>query len=129
MKRAPPLGRLTYLYVGTSDFDADLAYYRDVIGAEVVWNLTGFGARVAAFRVSEGPLYLIADHRHAPNVMPVFAVDDLDKTEKALRKRGWTSEGERFEIPDGPALLFKDRSGNELAVYGDERPGALQREE
>jgi hypothetical protein len=31
----PPLGDLKYLYVGTSRFDEDLAYYRDVIGREI----------------------------------------------------------------------------------------------
>lgn len=124
---SPPLGRLAYLYVGTSDFDADLRYYRDTLGSEVVWSFAAFGARVAAFRVAaEGPLLLIADHRPAPSCLPVFAVDDLDETEKTLRARGWTPEGGRFGIPDGPCLLFHDASGNALAVYGDERPRALE---
>ncbi|HEY5605185.1 MAG TPA: hypothetical protein VIL45_01545, partial [Thermoplasmata archaeon] len=58
-----PFVRLEYLYIGTLDFKRDLAYYRDVLGAELVWNLTGFGAHVAAFRVAEGPpLLLLADH-------------------------------------------------------------------
>lgn len=121
-----PLGRLAYLYVGTSDFDADLAYYRDTLGAEVVWSFAAFGARVAAFRVSEGPLLLVADHRPAPSCLPVYAVEDLDATEKGLRARGWRPEGERFGIPDGPCLLFHDASGNALAVFGDERPRALE---
>ena len=46
---APPLGDLKYLYVGTSRFDEDLVFYRDVLGAEEVWNFEEFGARVAAF--------------------------------------------------------------------------------
>lgn len=125
----PPLGTLAYLYVGTSDFEADLRYYRDVLGADVVWNLRGFGARVAAFRVSAtGPLVLVADHRKAPSCLPVYAVDDLDATEALLRSRGWRPDGERFEVPDGPCLLFHDASGNELAVMGNERPRALERD-
>ena len=123
---ALPLGRLAYLYVGTSDFDADLRYYRDTLGAEVVWSFAAFGARVAAFRVSEGPLLLVADHRPAPSCLPVYAVEDLDATERELRGRGWTPEGGRFGIPDGPCLLFHDASGNALAVFGDERPRALE---
>lgn len=81
----PPLGRLEYLHVGTSDFDADLAYDRDTLGAELVWSFAGFGARGAG-----------------------------------------SPEGERFGIPDGPCLLFADRSGNHLAVFGNERPHILE---
>ena len=33
----PPFGDLVYLYVGTADFERDLAYYRDTLGAPVVW--------------------------------------------------------------------------------------------
>ncbi len=126
-EKLPPLGELKYLDVGTNDFEKDVAFYSEVIGAETVWNLSGFGARVAAFRVAEGPLILIADHRPAPGCMPVFAVPDLKATVKALKARGWKPESGPFEIPDGPCYLFKDASGNELAVFGNERPDALMR--
>lgn len=127
----PPLGALAYLYVGVGKdgFDDALAYYRDTLGADVVWNLEGFGARVAAFRVSEGPLLLVADHRPAPSVLPVYAVPDLDDAERRLRERGWRPEGPRFGIPDGPCLLFHDPAGNELALFGNERPHVLESED
>jgi predicted enzyme related to lactoylglutathione lyase len=122
---APPLGELKYLYVGTADFEGDLAYYRDTLGAEVVGNFAAFGARVAALRLAKGPLWLIADHRPAPSCMPVFAVEDLEATVKQLRKRGWKEHAGPLEIPDGPCYTFEDTSGNPLAVFGNERPGAL----
>jgi predicted enzyme related to lactoylglutathione lyase len=59
--------------------------------------------------------------------MPVFGVDDLKATIKALKARGWKPDSGPFEIPDGPCYLFKDASGNELAVFGNERPNALMR--
>ncbi len=62
-----PLGRLVYLYVGSANLEGDLAYYRDVIGAAVVWHFRHFGAQVAALRVGAGPLLLLADHRPAPS--------------------------------------------------------------
>ena len=52
------LGTLKYLYVGSSRFPEDVAYWKDVIGAETVWSFEKFGARVAAFRVADGPLWL-----------------------------------------------------------------------
>jgi hypothetical protein len=63
---------LVYLYVGTADFDRDLAYYRDILSAPVVWSFDRFGAKVAALRLSGGRLFLIADHRPAPSCLPVY---------------------------------------------------------
>ena len=120
-----PLGSLEYLYVGTSRFEDDLAFYRDVLGAELVWNFEKFGARVAAFRVAAGPLLLIADHRPAKSCMPVFGVTDIEATISALRARGFVPLAGPFGIPDGPCYLFADRSGNQLAVFGNERPNVL----
>ena len=122
---APTLGDLKYLYVGTSRFDDDLAFYRDVLGAEEVWNFEEFGARVAALRVAAGPLLLIADHRPAPSCLPVFAVEDLDAAVARLESRGWRADSGPFGIPDGPCYLFSDRSGNQLAIFGNVRPDAL----
>jgi len=119
---AVPFRTLEFLYVGASDFKRDLAYYRDVLKAELVWNKTGFGAHVAAFRMSEGPLLLLADHRPAPSCMPVYAVTDLEATVKTLKKRGWKPDGGRFEIPNGPCYAFEDPSGNRLAIFENVRP-------
>lgn len=123
--RAPPLGDLKYLYVGTRAFDEDLEYYQDVVGAEMVWQFEEFGARVAAFRVAAGPLLLIADHRPSPSCLPVFGVGDLDATINEMSSRGWQAESGPFEIPDGPCYVFRDRSGNQFAIFGNVRPDAL----
>jgi predicted enzyme related to lactoylglutathione lyase len=120
-------GRLAYLYIGTADFDRDFAFYKDVLGAPLVWRFTKFGARVAAFRVGEGPLCLIADHRPAPSCMPIFAVESLERAAKELRARGWKPEGGPFEIPDGSCYRFNDPSGNPFAILEMTRPGALQK--
>ena len=122
---AVPFKRLEYLYVGTADFERDLAYYRDVLKAGLVWNLTEFGARVAAFKVGAGPKVLIADHRPAPSCMPVYAVEDLDATVRALKKRGWKPEGGRIEIPNGPCCSFEDPSGNRFAIFENVRPNVF----
>jgi predicted enzyme related to lactoylglutathione lyase len=124
-----PFGRLEYLYVASADVEKDLRYYRDVLGAEVVWDFREFGTRVAAVRLAQGaPLYILAGHRKAPNVLPIFAVDDLAAAEKRLRAHGWKPEGPSFEVPDGPCYLFHDPSGNEIALLGMVRPHVLERE-
>src|SRR5262245_33679989 len=122
-----PLGELKYLYVGTSRFEEDLEYYGDVLGAEKVWHFEEYGARVAAFRVAAGPLVLIAAPRPAPSCLPIFAVGDLDATRRELEGRGWRPEAGPIEIPDGPCYLFRDRSGNQLALFGNVRPDVLTR--
>ena len=119
---AGPFGSLEYLYVGSAQFERDVAYYRDVLGAPVLWNLEGFGAHVAAFRLGKGPLLLLADHRPAPSCMPLYAVADLKATAKELRKRGWRPDGRSFEIPNGPCYAFEDPSGNRLGIFENVRP-------
>ncbi len=123
----PPLGKLEHLYIGTADFDRDSAYYANVLGAERVWAFNAFGAKVAAFRLCDGPLVLLADHRPALSCMPVIAVADLDAAVAALKARGWQSEGEAFEIPNGTCYRFADPSGNAYALFQNDRPDAMER--
>lgn len=120
-----PSWTIRFLYLGTTDFDRDLAYYRDSLGAHLVWHFEHFGARVAALSVGEGPLLLLADHRPAPSCIPVFQVENLASTAKALEARGWRPGGERFEIPNGPCYRFDDPSGNPYALFEDRRPNAM----
>src|SRR6058998_1171710 len=75
--------------------------------------------------VCEGPQYLLADHRPAPTCLPLFEVKDLKAKAKELRSRGWKSEGRSFEVPPGPCLLFKDPSGNQLALLENVRPNVM----
>jgi predicted enzyme related to lactoylglutathione lyase len=118
-------GPLRFLYVGSAAFDADVRYYRDSLGAELVWNRKAFGARVAAFHVGTGPLLLLADHRPAPSCLPIFEVDDFEKAMKDLEQRGNRPDKGPLEIPNGPCAIFKDPSGNEFAIFQDVRPNVF----
>lgn len=122
----PPFGALRFLYTGTADFERDLAFYRHQLGAERVWQFAHFGARVAALRLGDGPLLLLADHRPAPSCMPIYQVADLKATAEALRGRGWRPQGASFEIPNGPCHTFVDPSGNPFAIFEDVRPNAME---
>ena len=123
--RAPSSWTLRFLYLGTADFERDLAFYRDHLGARIVWHFEDLGARVAAVSVGEGPLLLLADHRPAPSCLPVYQVENLATTAKELKARGWKPRGRRFEIPNGPCYRFDDPSGNPFAVFEDVRPNAM----
>ena len=118
--------QLVYLYVGSSDVGRDLGFYRDRLGGELVWRSEGLGAEVAAVRLGDGPLVLLADHRHAPSALPIWAVDDLHDELARLRATGWTDEARRVEVPDGPCAVLVDPSGNELALLERVRPGVME---
>lgn len=120
----PAFGPLRYLYVGSIEVGKDLAAWQ-AAGAEVVWDKTGFGTRVAAVRMGEGPLWLVAGHRKAPSILPVYAVPSLKKAVAAMKKAGWQPHGEEFEVPDGPCRMFMDPSGNELTLMEETRPNAF----
>ena len=119
--------QLVYLYVGSADIDADLAFYRDRLGSELVWRSEGFGAEVAAVRLGDGPLLLLADHRAAPSVLPIWAVEDLDAEMTRLRAAGWEADARRVEVPDGPCAILVDPSGNEVALLERVRPDVMER--
>lgn len=119
-------GRLVYLYLGCGDVGRDLAFYRDQLGGELVWRFRAFDAEVAAVRLGDGPLVLLADHRDAPSVLQIWAVDDLDRAVATLQAAGWQGVDRRVQVPDGPCLLLSDPSGNEIALLERIRPAALE---
>ena len=123
-----PFRRLVYVYVGTANFDEDLDFYREKLGARLLWNERAFGARVAAFDLCGEPYLLIADHVKAPSKRLIYEVEDLQEAARVLRSRGWKPEGGSFEIPDGPCYNFKDKSGNEYAILQMKRPHILEKE-
>ena len=117
-------GRLAYLYVGSSDVGTDLVFWEDAVGARLRWRFRAFGADVAALDVGTGPTVLLASHRRAPSVLPIWAVSDVVSLIDHLRESGWV-HGVELEIPDGPVFVFRDPSGNELALLQIVRPDAL----
>ncbi|MES2154377.1 MAG: hypothetical protein V4510_04505 [bacterium] len=123
----PPLpwGPLRFLYVGTKDTSAGVKFWTEK-GARKVWHFKAFGAEVAALEIGPGPLLLLADHRPAGHVLPIYEVPDMEKARKSLVAAGWKPEGPTFEVPHGPVLMLKDPSGIEVAILEDRRPGAME---
>ena len=120
--------RLVYIYIGTSHYEADHNFYKNILNASLIWEFEDFGAKVAAFNLCGEPYLLIADHVAAPAKRLIFEVADIDEAAKQLKEKGWKADGNKFEVPDGPCINFKDESGNEYAILEMSRPYILQKE-
>lgn len=118
---------LLYLYVGSSDIERDVAFYMQGLGAQLVWRFRAAQAEVAALQLGPGPLFLLANHRPAGTVLPIFKCDDLDGAAARLREKGWGEGGSRVEVPDGPCFILADPSGNQIALMHQVRPNVLAR--
>ncbi len=126
--KAPlPFKNLEFLYVGTKDFESDVLYYRDTLKGELVWAFEKFGAKVAAFRLAYGPLILLADHKKAPSIEPIFSVANLELSIKELKERGVKELEGPIQTPNGPAYSFRDPSGNQFSLLQNEKPEAMER--
>jgi hypothetical protein len=124
---ATPFKRLAYVYMGTADYITDHYYYKNVLGARLVWEFERFGAKVAAFDLCGEPYLLLADHVREPSKRLMYEVENLKTARSVLEKRGWKPDGNEFEVPDGPCVNFKDSSGNEFALIEMKRPRMLER--
>lgn len=116
---------LRFLYVGSDDTSADLAAWLRIPGATMRWRFHAFSADVAAVDLGSPPLVLIADHRPAGSVLPIYVVDDLAAATADLVAGGWTVELGPMGTPEGDATALVDRSGTAIALLQVDRPGAM----
>ncbi|MFI5122529.1 MAG: VOC family protein [Vicinamibacteria bacterium] len=109
------------------DVARDLGFYSEILGAEVVFAIEAFGARVAQVRVSEGgPRLLLADHLEGEAPVLVYRVADLEAAVAGIERRGF-EVGSRFGIPHGPCAELRTPGGQRVALYELTRPGADER--
>jgi hypothetical protein len=122
-----PFERLDFVYMPSRDVAADVHHFANVLGAEVVFAIEAFDARVAMVRLSDGPPdLLLADHLTGDRPYLVYRVGDLDSAMQALEARGWTS-APRIGIPHGPCCAFETSGGHRLAIYELTRPEVAER--
>lgn len=57
------------------------------------------GTKVAAFKLGDSPLILIAAHLAVPSTMPIFEVADLALVTEQLTSKGWTADRGPMEMP------------------------------
>ncbi len=115
-----------YLYLGSGDVGSDLGLWRDKLEGQVVWHHRSTGTEVAAVRVGDGPLVLLADHRPPGTLIQIWEVDDLERAVAELEARGYQGPVTQVEVPDGPCALLRDASGNEIGLLHRTRPGAME---
>ena len=121
---ALPFEEFDFLYMPSSDVAADLGYYTEILGGEIVWAIEAFGTRVAQVRVSEGgPRLIVAEHMEGEASVLLHRVPDLDAAIAELEGRGLVVE-QRFGFPHGPAASMRSPGGQRLAIYELTRPGA-----
>ncbi|MBV8979706.1 MAG: hypothetical protein JO086_02295 [Acidimicrobiia bacterium] len=116
---------LRFLYVGSDDTSADVAAWLRVPGARMRWRFHAFSADVAAVDLGSPPLVLIADHRPAGSVLPIYAVDDLASATADLVAGGWVVDLGPMGTPEGDATALSDPSGTAIALLQVDRPGAM----
>jgi hypothetical protein len=123
MPPAARVGELRFLYVGTDDTEAAVAQWVEHLGAQLRWRFQAFGADVAGVALGDGPLVLLADHRPAGTVLPIWGVDSLDEALTSLAATAGHVTGP-LGTPEGDAVVV-ELDGVELALLEVTRPGAM----
>ena len=118
-----PFGQLDFIYMPSRDAAADVRYFTDVLGAQLVFAVEGMGTRVAMVEISEQPpRVLLAEHLGGERPVLVYRVADM-AGDQGADVTGW-ERGHRLEIPHGPVCTFTTPGGHRLAMYKLTRPEA-----
>ena len=114
--------QLDYVYTPSADVAADVRYFTDVLGAELVFAIEDAGTRVAMVRLTKAPPALVLnDHVEGERPILIFRVDRLGDAVEELSARGWAPE-RAVELPIGPARTFRSAGGQRIAIYESTRP-------
>jgi hypothetical protein len=114
--------QLDFVYMPSRDVAADVRYFTEVLGAELIFAVEGMGTRVAMVELSSQPPHLLlAGHLKGEAPVMVYRVADLAEAMRDLESRGWR-RGATLEIPHGPICSFTTPGGHRLAIYQLTRP-------
>src|SRR6266545_7152267 len=116
------LGTLDYLYAPSADVAADVRWFTEILGAELVFAIDSGGTRVAMVRLgSDAPALLVTDHLPDDRPIPLYRVASLIDASNRLAEGGWTPD-RTVDLPMGPATTFHAPGGLRLAIYESSRP-------
>jgi catechol 2,3-dioxygenase-like lactoylglutathione lyase family enzyme len=115
--------RLMMVTVQVRDFDAAVAWYRDVLGLSVLWMQPAEFCMLVPPGSEEPALALATDHpdRVSPQPgtgwAPILVVEDFDATIAELRQRGVTFDAEEEGDDEGYRLVrVLDPEGNPIGI-------------
>ena len=109
---------LDYLYFAAPAIDEAIRFYTEALGGSLVWRIRQGSATVAAVRLTASdPLVLLADHLAVGHGLAVYRVRQLSELRDRLSRQSWSLEGEPFELPPGPCIVFRDPGQQRLAAY------------
>jgi hypothetical protein len=118
---------LRYFYVGVEDTDAELPRWLAMPNASMRWRFRRFGADVACVDLGARPFVLLADHRPAGSVLPIYAVDDLAAATRELTGAvGWEVELGPVGTPEGDATVVHNDNGVHIALLQVDRPHQME---
>lgn len=121
-----PFEQLDFVYMPSRDVAADVRYFTDVLGAELVFAIDAMETRVAMVKLADSPPpLLLADHVEGDQPILVYRVPGLDSALADLKTRGW-NEARALELPMGPASSFTTPGGQRIAVYESTRAGVVE---
>ena len=124
MEGSVPFGTLDYVYMPSRDVAADVRYFSDVLGGQVIFAIDDGGTRVAMVALgSEPPRLLLTDHLASDVPILVFRVVDLAGQVARLRAQG--VDGWQLELPMGPAFSWTAPGGHKVAIYEPSRVGVV----
>jgi predicted enzyme related to lactoylglutathione lyase len=108
--------------LSVNDLDRAIAWYRDVLGFELVYHLEEMGwceLKSPVERVNVG-LSQTENRAGKGGAVLTFGVKDIDKARKRLEEADVRFDGETQTIPEMVRLAtFFDPDGNTLMLYQD----------
>ena len=120
---SPSLGRLGQIHVGVGDLARATAFYRDVLGVPLLFEVPGMAFfDCAGIRLMLGAAEREGAPRHASILY--FRVDDIQAVASALRAKHVRFEGEphlvaRLERHDLWLAFFRDSEENVMALMSE----------
>jgi hypothetical protein len=115
---------LDFLYMPTDDVAGEVEHFTTALGAELVFAIEAFGARVAQLKLTDAPpAVMFADHLEGERPVLVYRVANLDAVVAELA----AEDRPRFDIPHGPCVELHTPAGHRVALYELTRPEVAER--
>lgn len=111
--------KITYIEFPATEFEKTKAFFAQLFG----WEFNDYGPDYTAyegFGVDFG--FYRADKQSLSengSALPVFYSENLEETERRVRKAGGVMVKEIFSFPGGRRFQFLEPSGNELGIWSD----------